>query len=96
MSGNLPEWVQRGPRYFYAAAVLMFFAYFAIGVYEINNYTMAYGEQGPMRLATLRVMVDALREAIYLVGSGISLHVLLAIWARVRPALLTPASEAAE
>jgi|CXWL01.1.fsa_nt_gi hypothetical protein len=93
MSGNLPEWVQRSPRYFYAAAVLMFFAYFALGVYDIYNYTMPYGEQGPIRLATFRVMVDSLREAIYLFGTGVWVQIMLAIWARIRP---TPKSEAAE
>ncbi|KTE23191.1 MULTISPECIES: hypothetical protein [unclassified Sphingopyxis] len=86
MSGALPEWIQRSPRYFYAAAVLMFFAYFALGVYEIKNYTMAYGEQGPMRIASLRVLIDALREAIYLFGTGVGTQIFLAIWARVRPA----------
>ncbi len=81
MSGNLPEWVQRSPRYFYAAAVFLFFAYFAIGVYEIRNLTMTYGQNEAVQLAMLRVLLDALREAIYAVGTGVLIHVALAIWA---------------
>lgn len=84
ISGNLPEWVQRSPRYFYAAAVLLFFAYFALGVYEIHNLTMTYADQAALRLATLRVLADAMREAIYAVGTGVLLHIALAIWARMR------------
>ena len=93
MSGNLPEWVQRSPRYFYAAAVFLFFAYFAIGVYEIQNLTMTYGQNEAVQLAMLRVLLDALREAIYAVGTGVLIHVALAIWAAKKS---NYASEAAE
>lgn len=93
MSGNIPEWVQRSPRIFYAAAVLMFFAYFALGAYEIHHFEMPYGEEGPKRIAILRVIVDALRDAIYLFGTGVWVQVTLAIWARIRPVVPTEAAE---
>jgi len=84
MTGQLPEWVQRSPRLFYAAAVLVFFAYFAIGVTEIEAVSGQYHDQSALRLATLRVLADALREAIYMVGTGVLIHVALAIWARMQ------------
>lgn len=84
MSGNLPEWVQRSPRFFYAAAVLMFFAYFALGVVEIENLSSSYADQSAVRLATLRVLADSMREAIYAVGTGVLIHVALAIWAKIK------------
>jgi ABC-type dipeptide/oligopeptide/nickel transport system permease component len=85
MTGNLPEWVQRSPRFFYAAAVLMFFAYFALGVVEINGMNTIYADLSAIRLGMLRVLADALREAIYAVGTGVLVHVALAIWARMQP-----------
>ncbi|WP_260583114.1 hypothetical protein [Sphingopyxis sp. PET50] len=84
MRGDLPEWVQRSPRLFYAAAVLLFFAYFALGVVEINGMASPYADQSALRLATLRVLADALREAIYAVGTGVLIHVALAIWGRMQ------------
>lgn len=84
MTGALPEWVQRSPRIFYAAAVLMFFAYFALGVVELNGMNSPYVDQSAMRIAALRVLADALREAIYAVGTGVLIHVALAIWARMQ------------
>lgn len=87
MNGNLPEWVQRSPRFFYAAAVLMFFAYFALGVVEINGLNTSYSDQSMVRVATLRVLADATREAIYAVGTGVLVHVALAIWARMNSTL---------
>lgn len=91
MNGNLPEWVQRSPRIFYAAAVLLFFAYFAIGVVEINGFNSPYADQSAVRLAMLRVLADALREAVYAVGTGVLIHVALAIWANMQ--LKTEAAE---
>ncbi|OHD02239.1 MAG: hypothetical protein A2885_09895 [Sphingopyxis sp. RIFCSPHIGHO2_01_FULL_65_24] len=85
MNGNLPEWVQRSPRIFYAAAVLMFFVYFALGVVEINGLNSPYADQSAIRLGMLRVLADALREAIYAVGTGVLIHVALAIWANMQP-----------
>lgn len=93
MNGNLPEWVQRSPRYFYAAAVFLFFAYFAIGVYEIKNFTMTHGESEAVQLAMLRVLLDAFREAIYAVGTGVLIHVVLAIWAEKRSRSTAEAAE---
>ncbi len=93
MSRNLPDWVQRSPHYFYAAAVFLFFAYFAIGAYEINNLTMTHGESEVVQLAMLRVLLDALREAVYAVGTGVLIHVALAIWAGKQNNIATEAAE---
>ena len=93
MSARLPEWVQRSPRYFYAAAVFLFFAYFAIGVYEIKHMNLAYADNQSLQLATLRVLLDALREAIYAVGTGVLIHVVLAIWAGKQDKIAAGAAE---
>lgn len=93
MSAYLPEWVQRSPRYFYAAAVFLFFAYFAIGVYEIRNLTMTYDQNEAVQLAMLRVLLDALREAIYAVGTGVLVHIALAIWASKQQSKISEAAE---
>lgn len=93
MTGYLPAWILRSPRYFYAAAVFLFFAYFALGVYEIKNLTMAYGENDAVQLAMLRVLLDALREAIYAVGTGVLIHVALAIWASKQQLKVSEAAE---
>lgn len=93
MNPHLPEWVQRSPRYFYAAAVFLFFAYFAIGVYEIRHANLAYADNVSLQLVTLRVLIDALREAIYAVGTGVLIHVVLAIWAGKQNHMTAEAAE---
>ncbi len=80
MIDRLPRWILRSPQAFYVAAVLMFFAYSTLGFYDVQEAAFQYGSGEAVQLATLRVLLDSIREALYLLGTGVWLHVMLAIW----------------
>ena len=80
MSG-LPKLVQRAPYIFYGLAVVIFAGSWLLTIVEVNT-SMGYAEpNNPVAsLAKWRGLYQAALEAIYIAGTGVMLHILLAIW----------------
>ena len=76
---SLPPLLLRAPRIFYAAAVIVFLASFALTYAEIST-TMAYAPAAAAKLALLRGLYQAALEALYIAANGVLAHILIAIW----------------
>jgi hypothetical protein len=50
---------------------------------EVRGAAYQFGGSEAMRIATVRVFLDALREGIYMFGTGVWVHIMLAIWVKV-------------
>lgn len=80
---DLPILVRRAPRIFYVAAVLVFIFSMALTLHEISatmGYANAGGTNPAVRAMVLRALLQSALEALYLVGTGVLVHILLAIW----------------
>jgi hypothetical protein len=80
---GLPSVVQRAPQLFYGAAAIVFVVSLALAYYElsaVSGYDDTYGSNPAVRGVMLRAIFQAAVEAIHLVGTGVFVHVLLAIW----------------
>ena len=82
---TLPPTLLRAPTLLYGAAVLMFFWSFAQSYYEVTSLAFVYAEGGDpvSRLTLIKAAYQAVLEALYLAATGATIHVLLAIWARL-------------
>lgn len=83
MKEDIPDWVFKTPKVFYALAVFFFFGYFALGMIDIRGVAFQYGSEEALRSASLRVFLDALREGAYMFGTGLWIHVMIHLWGRV-------------
>ena len=83
MTNDVPHWVFKTPKVFYALAVFFFFGYFALGMIEVRGVSASLGAEEAVRAATLRVFLDALREGAYMFSTGLWIHVMIHLWGRV-------------
>ena len=80
---DLPILVRRAPGIFYGAAALAFVLSMALTFYEISTamgYANDDGTNPAVRMAVLRALFQSALEAMYLLGTGVLAHILLAIW----------------
>jgi hypothetical protein len=66
----LPDWIWGTPRLFYFMAALVFFATLGIEGYEYSSLWNVETTDTYRRVTYLRVLLNAGREALYLVGPG--------------------------
>ncbi len=83
MTNEIPDWVFKTPKIFYALAVLFFFGYFALGMVDVRGASASLGVDEYTRTAVLRVFLDALREGAYMFSTGLWIHVMIHLWSRV-------------
>ena len=77
---SLPPLVLRSPKIFYGLAVIFFLLSVGLTQMEINTTMGGYDSSAVVRVAFLRTLYQAALEAGYLAGTGVMLHILLAIW----------------
>jgi hypothetical protein len=78
----LPNWVHRTPQLFYFLAALMGIWSFLIGVFDINAAMTIDTTEVYVRVAYLRALHGSVQESAYYLGTGVTIHVLLALWGR--------------
>ena len=82
---QIPDFLRRFPQLLYAAAVILFVWYLANGVIEISQNSATYGAtEGLENLTKSRYLFEAFREAIYIASSGAMIHILIAIFDKVK------------
>jgi ABC-type spermidine/putrescine transport system permease subunit I len=82
---ELPKVVRRSPAVFYAAAVLLFVWYLINGQLELDaSPNTAAAVDGYSTLWKSKVLFEAVREGLWMAGTGAMLHVLIGIFDRVK------------
>jgi hypothetical protein len=78
---HLPPIIRRIPSIFYGLALLFFVAAWGLSLFELSTTMPGVEPDNPVvRVAKLRGLYDAAREALYIAANGVLAHILLAIW----------------
>jgi hypothetical protein len=91
---KLPNWVQFTPVLFYFASALIFIGEIYFGFMETYGAAFVLGSGEAYKLATWRIILTAVTNAIYMFSSGLWLQVMIIIYNRISRFL--DAREAAE